>query len=585
MLASFEYIDLLYNSGVHPMAMLVLRILRPTLGLLLGAGIAAADPPAAPAVTATSFQPNQGNEAKLAADGDSATFWHSAWNPMAALPQALTIDYGSVRIMASMVYQPRPGGGNGTITSYDLSVSSDGAAFTKVVTAGSFADDGSRKFVNFDPVEARYLKLDVLAGHGGFASAAEVFTTAKKLAAAPPDPGKVSVLAPAYGSAIKGVTPIRIVVPGMASAVVSCWKQGEGFGSEATVGTVTLDEAGNGAIDFPADSFPHGPLTVTITASSGTTKDNCYLQLYNQGGVSWHEGLPKDPPAAAGMTMIFADDFDKPLSISSTDPTARYYDHKPPNGAQDFSSLRFTGFADPKNPFAQVDSYLRIRADERQGSAGLISSMRNDATGVTATCPCYFECRMNGPNATGTWPAFWLLSDYMSEWVKTKKDVPCDELDIIEAYGGEGPKSPNAADKYCVTPHAWGQGEAGKAAEQAALKEIFAGKGSAKMDWAHQVVSPRNIGIPSTWYQAMHIYAVKVTEADTIYYCDDIEIGRHKTLDISKKTPFFFLINLATGGGWPVDLSRYGGIADMYVDYVRVYSGNPADIERVKTGR
>jgi hypothetical protein len=32
------------------------------------------------------------------------------------------------------------------------------------------------------------------------------------------------------------------------------------------------------------------------------------------------------------------------------------------------------------------------------------------------------------------------------------------------------------------------------------------------------------------------------------------------------------LINLATGGRWPVDLSRYG-MADMYVDYVRVYQG------------
>jgi hypothetical protein len=51
---------------------------------------------------------------------------------------------------------------------------------------------------------------------------------------------------------------------------------------------------------------------------------------------------------------------------------------------------------------------------------------------------------------------------------------------------------------------------------------------------------------------------------------------------VSKKLPFFFLINLATGGGWPVDLSRYGGIADMYVDYVRVYSANPADVERAK---
>jgi hypothetical protein len=42
----------------------------------------------------------------------------------------------------------------------------------------------------------------------------------------------------------------------------------------------------------------------------------------------------------------------------------------------------------------------------------------------------------------------------------------------------------------------------------------------------------------------------------------------------------FFLVNLATGGGWPVDLSRYNGLADMYVDYVRVYSAAAAS----KTG-
>jgi len=46
---------------------------------------------------------------------------------------------------------------------------------------------------------------------------------------------------------------------------------------------------------------------------------------------------------------------------------------------------------------------------------------------------------------------------------------------------------------------------------------------------------------------------------------------------VSKKQPFFFLINLATGGGWPVDLSRYDGRADMYVDYVRVYQGPSGD--------
>jgi hypothetical protein len=80
-------------------------------------------------------------------------------------------------------------------------------------------------------------------------------------------------------------------------------------------------------------------------------------------------------------------------------------------------------------------------------------------------------------------------------------------------------------------------------------------------------------GIPSTWYETMHTYGCKITETDTIYYCDNIEVVRHETLPVCKQKPLFFLINLATGGGWPVDLSRYHGLADMYVDYVRVYQG------------
>ena len=148
-----------------------------------------------------------------------------------------------------------------------------------------------------------------------------------------------------------------------------------------------------------------------ISGENGAVQDNCYLQLYNRGGVSWNEGMPKEaPPAAKGMSLVFADDFSGPLSISSTAPSARYYDHKPPDGSQDFSTLPFSGYDTPQNPFTQVDTYLRIRASEKAHSAGLISSLKGDGSGITARAPCYFECRFIGPNAIGTWPAFWLLT-------------------------------------------------------------------------------------------------------------------------------------------------------------------------------
>jgi hypothetical protein len=371
---------------------------------------------------------------------------------------------------------------------------------------------------------------------------------------------QVSVVSPEYCSDVKGNTKVIVTAPGYKTAVVKCWKSGEGFGSDSIVATLALDAQGKGSFVFPADRYPHGPIAIRISADDGSVKDCCYLQLYNKGGVSWNEGVPKDPPPAAkGMKLVFTDDFSRPLSISSTDPKATYYDHKPPHGYQDFSAHVFSGYESPKNPFARVDSYLRIRASDKLRSSGLISSMKNDGSGIKVKLPCYFECRFLAPNAPGAWPSFWLMTDYMTDYKIKGDKTPCDELDIIEAYGGEGRGAPNAGDTYMVTPHCWNQGEKGKTIEKTAF------------DGMNNPIPMHKAGIPSTWFETFHVYGCKITATDTIYYCDNIEVGRHATLPVCRQRPLFFMVDLATGGGWPVDLSRYHGLADMYVDYVRVY--------------
>ncbi|MGA2034490.1 MAG: carbohydrate binding domain-containing protein, partial [Thermoguttaceae bacterium] len=103
---------------------------------------------------------------------------------------------------------------------------------------------------------------------------------------------QVSVLSPDYCSDAKGDTTVSLAAPGFKSVVVKCWKQGAGFGSDSTVATVALDAKGKGSFVFPADAYPHGPVTVRISGAGGAVKDNCYLQLYNKGGVSWNEGMP-----------------------------------------------------------------------------------------------------------------------------------------------------------------------------------------------------------------------------------------------------------------------------------------------------
>jgi len=385
---------------------------------------------------------------------------------------------------------------------------------------------------------------------------------------------EVSVLSPEYCSDVRGDTAVTVAALGFRKVTVKCWKQGDGFGADSTVAAVDLDAEGKGSFVFPADGYPHGPVTVRISGDNGFAKDTCYLQLYNKGGVSWNEGIPKDPPPAArGMKLVFADDFKGRLSISGTDARATYYDHKPPNGAQDFSAHTFSGHGSPKDPFSQVDSYLRIRASDEQHSSGLISSLRNDGSGVKVSAPCYFECRFIGPNAPGTWPGFWLMTDYMTGYDKLRDRTPCDELDVIEAYGGEGPGAPNAGDGYMITPHCWNQGKAGDALALKAYNGML-GR-AADAPWSPVPVRMKKAGIPSTWFEAFHTYGCKVTERETVYYCDDVEVGRHATLPLSGKQPLFFMVDLATGGGWPVDLSRYHGRADMYVDYVRVYQQDP----------
>jgi hypothetical protein len=370
-------------------------------------------------------------------------------------------------------------------------------------------------------------------------------------------PGQVIVTAPAYGSTIRGDTTIHVRAPGFGSAVVKSWLPGGPFGSDSTVGSIELSDDGAGSIVFPADKYPRGPITIRVMAAEGSRKSNYYLMVYNEGGIAWNEGIPPATPAPAeGMKLVFADDFDKPeLSISKTGKGTTYTSHKP--GGGDFSGIPFGDHENPQTtPFSQIGTYLRIRADQSKKTTGLISSMGMDGTGFLATAPAYFECRFIAQSAPGTWPAFWLMTQDVHKGLKE----PADELDVIEAYGGEGPGNPNQRG-YWIHSHYWNQAPDGKKdytqdrfAGQINMTEIKGGGGA-------------------SWHETFHTYGVLVGRDDTVYYCDGIEVARHKTARLSGSRPLFFFANLAVGGasGWKIDLSQYDGLADMYIDYIRVY--------------
>lgn len=121
--------------------------------------------------SAKSFQP--GSEAAKAIDGDRNSVWHTKWDGSDKLPQSIILDLGKVRNISQFRYAPRTDAGNGTITSYNLYVSTDGETYTKV-SSGTWLRNNLKKYILFDSVSARYVKLEAAVALGGFASASEL---------------------------------------------------------------------------------------------------------------------------------------------------------------------------------------------------------------------------------------------------------------------------------------------------------------------------------------------------------------------------------------------------------------------------
>jgi beta-glucanase (GH16 family) len=140
--------------------------------------------------------------------------------------------------------------------------------------------------------------------------------------------------------------------------------------------------------------------------------------------------------------------------------------------------------------------------------------------------------RARFPKGLGTWPAFWLLGVP----AVTNKSVPNIEIDVVEQYG----VMPNA---LFATLHVWGPGN-----KHTAEGEAFIAPG---MD------------------DNFHRYGVMVEPKQITWYFDGIELWRQPSPE-SAHVPLYVLVDLAMGGGWPIDKATNPSYMD--VDYVRVYA-------------
>ncbi|MBE5107921.1 discoidin domain-containing protein [Bacillus thuringiensis] len=113
------------------------------------------------------------DSATKAIDGKADTFWHTSWTT-GQYPYNLTLELDKNKTISQVDYLPRQDGSeNGRILNYNIYTSVDGVNYEKV-TSGTWENTMDKKSVKFNPVTAKFVKLEVTDGKNGYASAAEV---------------------------------------------------------------------------------------------------------------------------------------------------------------------------------------------------------------------------------------------------------------------------------------------------------------------------------------------------------------------------------------------------------------------------
>ncbi len=127
-------------------------------------------------IKATTTCENQpGNGIQKLFDFDEKSMWHSKWGKGEAIPSDMTIDLRSVNKLDRFEYIPREDGGNGTLLSGTVSVSTDRQQWSAPVKF-EWKQDGTTKTFKFDSnPEARYVKLHLDKAVGNFASGREMY--------------------------------------------------------------------------------------------------------------------------------------------------------------------------------------------------------------------------------------------------------------------------------------------------------------------------------------------------------------------------------------------------------------------------
>ncbi|WP_455274077.1 glycoside hydrolase family 16 protein [Rhizobium herbae] len=252
-------------------------------------------------------------------------------------------------------------------------------------------------------------------------------------------------------------------------------------------------------------------------------------------GSQTGSGVAEETLDLQQFELTFEENFDH-LDVSAWGENgSRWIAHTPWNG--DFGDARFS---DPIDgfPFTTKDGILSIEARKGPDSAwrsGLLASTNAKGQGFAQQFG-YFEARMKLPPGKGVWPAFWLIGVDRSKYTA--------EIDVMEYYG-------RAPYEFSMGYHIWRQGQGGV--------------NSTGGNWTKVDDGSLN--------NAYHSYGVEILPQKTTFYLDRKPIWNFDTPS-EFHMPFYPLVNLALGSGWPIDETPNPSV--LLVDYIHVYQRKTA---------
>jgi beta-glucanase (GH16 family) len=241
--------------------------------------------------------------------------------------------------------------------------------------------------------------------------------------------------------------------------------------------------------------------------------------------------------AQTSWKLAWADEFEGPAN-SAPDP-ARWTRDLGHSGWGNAELEDYTGST--QNASLDGEGHLVIQAIRT--AEGAYTSARLKTQGLAAFTYGKIEARIQIPYGQGIWPAFWMLGDD----IRTKGWPRCGEIDIMENIGKE---------PAMVHGTVHGPGYSG-------------GQG---IGAPYRLASGR-------FADAFHVYTVIWEPRSIEFLVDGQSYKKIAPADLPKGAawvfdhPYFLLLNLAVGGGWPGKPDATTEFPQrMTVDYVRVYS-------------